>query len=136
MRNRADVGQVGCGFTVFLKFPAQDVQAPVLDGDRRNLQGADSEDPASPGKGIDNVHLDIWFSAAFLSLSEDVRKTFLKLIHGWLIGVDGKGRVVGKRPDVIQAMDVIGMRVSKEQGIQMIYPRSNRLQPELRSGVD
>jgi len=82
------------------------------------------------------MHIDIGFSAALLGLFENIRETLFELIQGRPIGVEGKGGVVGERPNIIQPMDVIGMRVSKEQGIQMIYPRSNRLQPEFRSGVD
>ena len=43
---------------------------------------------------------------------------------------------VVKAPDVVEAVEVVGMRVGKENGVEVLYSGIQHLHPEVRRGVD
>jgi hypothetical protein len=86
--------------------------------------------------GSDHVELQPWLAASDLPVPEGIREPRLNL--GGIDGgsIDSQRVSTGQRADIIKAMDVVGMGVGYEHGIEARQTDAQALQPEFGAGID
>src|SRR5450432_1308997 len=128
-RNLAVIGQIGS----VAEAESVDRLEPVYNGNEKELQAEQVE-----RRSIEQARVQLRNVGLLLHAIEDILEAAPDRGHGVLRGEDRNLRAPAEveRPHVVQAHDVVGMRMGEEDRVQTFHARTQRLGPEIRRGID